>query len=252
MRIHVYTLCWNEEKMLPFFIRHYQRFAEKIIFYDNESTDNSRRIIESSDKCEYRTYNSGNELRDDLYRELKNNVWKESRGKADFVIVVDTDEMIYTSYNIKSYLRMLKFFGITLIRPFGYDMISDGVEWQSDEQITKLVKTGRPFQPMNKPCIFNPDLIEEINFTLGAHSCRPTGRKRVFRADWITKYINVGFYLLHYKLMGIEYLAERHGQLKARRSEYNKAKQLGEHYEYTESQIRDGYEGIKAQSYNVI
>lgn len=40
-RIHVYTICWNEERFLPYFLRHYGAFAEEITVFDNGSDDNS-------------------------------------------------------------------------------------------------------------------------------------------------------------------------------------------------------------------
>ncbi|RZK76899.1 MAG: glycosyltransferase [Pedobacter sp.] len=252
MKIHVYTICWNEEKMLPFFIRHYQQFADKIIFFDNESTDNSRAIIESSDRCVYRSYSSGNEIRDDLYREVKNNAWKESRGEADFVIVVDADEMLYSKYNLRTYFKLLKLFGFTLIKPFGYDMVAEQVDWSTNKQITELVTIGQAFKPMCKPCVFNPNKIEEINYGFGAHSCRASGKIRSFRADWLTKHLDMGLYLLHYKRMGVDYITERHSHLKQRLSAFNKQKKLGFHYETSADDIRKEYEGYRAKSYTVI
>ncbi|MEP6512758.1 MAG: glycosyltransferase family 2 protein [Parafilimonas sp.] len=138
MKIHVYAICWNEAQLLPFFIRHYQQFADKIFFCDNESTDNSKNIISSSDKCYYNRYASDNEMRDDLLRQLKNNVWKQSRGKADYVIVVDIDEFVYSKRGLIRDLKILKFLGFSIIRPVGYDMVSESFEWNSLKQITEL------------------------------------------------------------------------------------------------------------------
>lgn len=41
MKITVYTVCFNEELMLPHFLNHYSRIADRIVLYDNQSTDQS-------------------------------------------------------------------------------------------------------------------------------------------------------------------------------------------------------------------
>ena len=45
MKVKVYSICYNEEYMLPFFLQHYS-FAD-IVVYDNESTDNSLEIMKN-------------------------------------------------------------------------------------------------------------------------------------------------------------------------------------------------------------
>ena len=47
MKITLYTICYNEQEMLPYFLNHYSKMVDKIVVYDNQSTDNSRQILES-------------------------------------------------------------------------------------------------------------------------------------------------------------------------------------------------------------
>ena len=30
MKIWAYAICWNEEKILPYYLRHYEKFCDKI------------------------------------------------------------------------------------------------------------------------------------------------------------------------------------------------------------------------------
>ena len=55
--IYVYVVCYNEEFMLPFFLKHYE-YATKIFIYDNCSNDNTIDIINKSNKCEVIMYSS--------------------------------------------------------------------------------------------------------------------------------------------------------------------------------------------------
>jgi hypothetical protein len=241
MKIHVYTICYNEARLLPFFIRHYQQFAEKIVFYDNESTDNSKKIIESSDKCFYKSYNSGNEIRDDIYRKLKNEMWKESRGVADFVIVVDLDEFVY-SKNMIGNLKRMKNLNVALIRPRAFDMITDMVDWNSELQLTEMVKTGYRNAEMviDKPCMFNPNRTEEINYTTGAHSCGRKGSGFRYGQRGIPQIFGT-FYMLHYKYLTLDNVIKRNTVLRNRLSAKNIQKGHGAHYLKDDSKITNEF-----------
>ena len=106
MKVWAYVICWNEEVMLPYYLRHYEIFCDKIIIYDNMSTDRSQEIIKAHPKCELRLYDSKGEVRDDLYLKIKNHAWKEARGQGiDYVIVGDTDEFLYHPNILKIFER---------------------------------------------------------------------------------------------------------------------------------------------------
>jgi glycosyl transferase family 2 len=251
MKIHVYTICWNEAKLLPFFIRHYQQFADKIFFYDNESTDNSREIIEGADKCFYHPFSSSGEIRDDIFKQIKNNAWKESRGEADFVIVVDLDEFVYSKRLVKS-LKLLRKANVSLIRPEGYDMIAEHFDWNSREQITDLVKHGSRFNKMNKPCIFDPNKVEEINYTSGAHNCNWKGTGFQYGTKGLPQILGSKFYLLHYKALTSDHLVKRIGLLRTRLSKQNIASGHGLHYIKPDSHYINEFESALVKRRKVI
>ena len=45
--LHLYALCWNEEKMLPHFFRHYDALVDRYFIFDNASSDRSREMLEA-------------------------------------------------------------------------------------------------------------------------------------------------------------------------------------------------------------
>jgi hypothetical protein len=45
MRVHVYTICWNESRVIEYFLRHYEQFAERVVVYDENSTDGTKEIL---------------------------------------------------------------------------------------------------------------------------------------------------------------------------------------------------------------
>jgi glycosyltransferase involved in cell wall biosynthesis len=95
MRIHVYSMGWNEGRFLPFYLAHYGMFAERIVYFDNESDDETSQLLDADPRCERRTIATQGEMRDDILVQLKNSAWKESRGLADWVVVCDVDELLY-------------------------------------------------------------------------------------------------------------------------------------------------------------
>lgn len=228
LRIVVYTICHNEEVLMPFFARHYA-WAEQIVVYDDASTDRTREVLQSFPQVEVRAFDSGGILDDSVIKSIKNHCWKECRGKGiDFVIVVDADEFVWAE-NLGETLQRLKGEGATLIRPTGYDMIAAQTPSGSGLLTTK-VRRGVVNPDYSKPCIFSPDALKEIIFTAGCRDCGPRGDVNERRTDEIR--------LLHYRFLGADFYLERAALRRARGSENNQRCEWGFHYERSEIELR--------------
>ena len=226
--IHVYTVCWNEEKFLPFFIKHYGSFCDKIIVYDNESTDSTLDILAKNPNISVITYKTGNKINDNEYQRIKNTAWKQSRGKADFVIVCDTDELLYDKNdNIKNTLKMSR---NTIFRPEGYEMLSEC--FPSYEKPLRQQCKGLPSQYYCKKIIFDPHCIVDINYYPGCHEADPRGYVKTGTSE---------FLLLHYKRIGVEYIVNRYRTFTERLSKQNIENKMGMHYFMTEQEITDEF-----------
>lgn len=227
--VHYYSVCWNEEKILTFVLDYYSKFCDKMVVMDNESDDKSISIINSFSNVELRSYSSNGEFRDDINLEIKNNIWKESRGKADWVIVCDTDELLYHP-DLTKKLDELKDKGISIIKPQGFNMMAESFPQKSLLEITTGIKDSKH---MSKCIIFNPNMIEEINFRTGCHKCFPTGQVKYYRKDDVK--------LLHYKYLDLDFLIERFDILRKRLSKYNLENNFGKHYLAEKESIRKTY-----------
>ena len=95
MKIRVYTTAWNEEQILPHFLRFYARFAERIVVYDNGSDDATPAIVRAHPQAELRSYDTGGTLHDGVKADLLSHCYREVRGQADWVVAVDCDEFLY-------------------------------------------------------------------------------------------------------------------------------------------------------------
>ncbi len=188
MKIDVFAICFNEAFMLPHFIKHYQSAP----FYDNFSTDNSKEIILAAG-CNYKTFDTGGQIRDDIYLSVKNEIWKTS--KASWVAIVDIDELLEINFDITAY---------NIIRTQGYDMIGPPPS-----------RFGLPNNMYSKVCMFKPSALFQIGYNPGCHIANPSFRVPPIISTETAK-------LLHYKYISEEYVYNRHLMYKSRLSVFNK------------------------------
>jgi hypothetical protein len=238
MEIAVHSICWNEEKIIPFYLRNYEPIVKKIVIYDNQSSDSSVNLLKKSSKVDIRTYDSDNQIRDDLYLQIKNNVWKENRD-YDWVIVCDMDELLY-HHNIMDFLETCKKKGITIPHPKSYHLTHSKFP-TTNKHIIEEVRKGIPAaSEFGKAIIFDPKKIDEINYGFGCHVHFATGIvKQVYFQDLL---------LLHAKFLGKEYYVNRVLDYGKRMSEFNKKRGFGDHYLASKEGLEESYDVHTANS----
>ena len=241
MNITIYTITYNEEKMLPFFLDHYSKFASKIVIYDNESTDDTIKIAKEHPlvKSIY-SVKTGDSLDDSMYVKIKNSCWKVDT--SDYVMLVDTDELIYHETDVINYLENTKY---PVYRCNGYNMISKNFP-KDGESITNQIKQGVFDRFYCKPVIFNPNIIKKTNFELGIHNGSfYNGTGSVIPVESELK-------MLHYKNLGFEYREARHKMFAKRMSDFNQRTGAGIHYTWDTETQKDEFDDILARSVKII
>lgn len=212
-------MAWNEAETIAISIRHYQQFCDKVILLDNFSDDDTREIAEKMG-AEVRLFGIKGVLDDREYTKIKNNVWKGS--DADWVIVVDADEILYLDQGFFKYEA-------TIIKPQGWQVISREMPKENWLEITN----GFAYDQYSKLCCFRPKEIQEINYLHGCHVANPKGNVNIFEAGILFHYRNVG---------GPERLVARHALYRERMSDWNKRWNAGGHYLYEDQQRRKEWE----------
>lgn len=241
-RAVVYTVAHNEAVLLPFFVRHYA-WAERIVVYDDASTDGTRAVLAQFPQVEVRPFDSGGVLDEGVLNGIKNHCWKECRGQGvDFVVVVDADEFVWVE-DLPAKLLRWKAEGVNLVRPTGFDMIA-GEPPAGDGLLTASVRRGKRNPDYDKPCIFQPDAFTEIIFTAGCHDCGPRGEIHELRTDEAR--------LLHYRFLGEDFYVERMALRRARRSEANRQNGWGFHYERCAEELRTEFAALWREAQEVI
>jgi glycosyltransferase involved in cell wall biosynthesis len=235
MKIWVYTLTFNESHFVKNFLRAYKD-VEKIIVYDNMSTDNTVSLLKEDPRVEVRINDSGGKIRDDIYLQIKNNCWKEARGLADWVIICDFDEIFTHALPPNEFNLDLSELGpfsenVDIIQPFGYMIYSTDMLMGEDYNPLYQAEPLKGIYDANseKLCCFRPDKIAEINYTPGCHDAAPVGIEG--HSPLIHHYPE--FKLIHFKYINIKTYFDRLMQYSARMSAYNLAHGYGIHYTWS-------------------
>jgi hypothetical protein len=214
VRVWLYCICRNEERILPFFLRHYAPWVERMTFYDDRSTDQTRAILAHCPKAVVADWPGEPGLVDDQFLEFANERWKDARGHADYVVWVDCDEFLYHP-NIVAVLERYLAEGVDVPQIEGFTMVSR-VFPTTTGQIYDEVRTGFPDGIWGKAAIFR----RHMHWTMGRHSLDFTQFNPRSSATAEIK-------LLHYRALGLDYVRWRHARNWERVPERCRAMNLG-------------------------
>jgi glycosyltransferase involved in cell wall biosynthesis len=235
MNIDIFTTCYNEEIILPYFLRHYKEFARNITVYDNMSTDNSIKIMEEAG-VNIIPFNTNGKFEESKLIDIRNTCWKNS--DADWVIVCDSDELIYHP-DLFNVLENIK---ANHIICEGYEMMTETLP-TTEAQIYEEIKHGYFKVDYSKPCLFKPSEIRETNFAPGSHTAKPVGAVSVNDS---------GIKLLHYKYLNREILINKYAHYATRQSVEMKRRGWGNYQEWTADVLNKQFDDWLAISKNVI
>jgi hypothetical protein len=225
--IHVFAICYNEEKIIPFFLDHY-RYADRITVYDNESTDRSRELLSEDPRVNIITYKTSNTLDDREYIRIKQSCWKQT--DCTYAIIIDMDEFIYHP-DIKEFLRETNH---AAYRPLGCNMTTE--VFPLSGSFIDNIKTGVVDTSYSKLCVLSPKRVKSIEYQLGCHRadiCMETSEDEVLDTTEMK--------LLHYKNISFEYRFNKHQEYLKRMSDFNKKAGAGIHYLFSEVKQREEF-----------
>lgn len=213
MKIICFTVVWNEEFLLPYFLKHYS-FCDQIVVFDNGSDDGTKTILNSSPRTRVIPFDTNNQLHSFHIIDIKNTCWKGA--DADYVIICDVDEFIIPDWQLleqhHSEQVAFKLAGVEMFGPR-----AGGIDIED-------ISAGKDCGGMSKVAMFNPK-IDEINYLAGAHVARPSCP------------VIDGMVLRHYCFLSLEYVTNRWHRYNLRRSTSDKRHGLCTHYNVSDAAL---------------
>ena len=196
MKVDVHVLRYADDWLVPYVIRHYLTFAEKVVIHDA----GGGAPIPLQPGVEVIPWDCP-EVNDLRYAELRNNCWKGT--KADWVVVCDLDELLWFPDGAEATLGAYEKMGAAVPKPHGIEMFSETYP-AGDGQIFDQIKMGAPDNKWySKAILFNPRLVSDMRYGLGSHECDPylhDGRSFHVGPRW--PHAKPPVYLLHYHHIG--------------------------------------------------
>lgn len=223
----IYTIVFNEELMLPHFIRHYRKNFPgcRIIVYDNHSTDATVRIAYSAG-CEVIPYDTNNQLDDMKYLEIKNHCWQGQKER--WALIADCDELCQIDRPSLYYEESMNH---TVISFQGYNMVNH----ENSTNVPEIFKAVKD-EMYSKSYLFDTTKIKEINYSPGCHVSKPVGD--------VLKSKNI-YSCYHYKYINADLMVSRYRRNAQRMAAYGRSKGMGSHYWKGESAIRSEFESMQ-------
>jgi hypothetical protein len=203
MKIYVFSIMHNEEVLLPYFLRHYETFADKIFIVDAYSTDKTKKIAKAHPKvtvlkCPYDMGFTEDDI-SKCYEELTDKYSED----ADWVMCVDGDEFVYHE-EVKLALQNAENKGLDVVRTTCYTMVSNKLpttKGQIYEELNKGIRTDA----QDKAVILRGDVV--VEFEPGRHSIKNKEDVTIGKANLL---------LLHYRYLTKDYAKQRSDTLAER------------------------------------
>jgi hypothetical protein len=244
MRVELYTISWNEQRMLPYFLEYYTPWVDRFVIFDDASDDGTAQMLAQHPKVDLRPFPPKGDSFVLTALELYRHAWKESRGRADWVICTNVDEFVYHPDGMRAYLRRCSVEGATLIHPRGYAMVGSRFP-EPGADLVRTLRRGVPMFGSDKRQVFDPNALVEIDFGPGRHGCRPTGR--------VVEPATVEAALLHYKYVDPRgYLLPRQRALGARLLEGDRRAGFGSQYRLADEQVLALYDWLELHATEVV
>lgn len=231
--LEIFTVCWNEEKILQDFITWYRSRVPNclITVYDNMSTDNTVGIA-LDNECKVIPFDTNSEMDELTLMNIRNNCWKDSEAK--WCLVVDADELVDIDTKF-----LLTDISADIYKCEGYEMFG------TEEDTIETLVYGCHSIGYCKPVLFRPDKFKEINLRPGSHNADPIADTS-YGVSWNDTKNKSVVNLYHTKWRSWTNGIERAHLLAKKRSDHSRQNGWNIHYEFDDSIHKDYYEnGIR-------
>lgn len=186
------TVTYNNEDKIPYVMPYYERMGiDKLVVYDNGSTDKTVELLSKYPFVEIRSYHT-DQYSEELVLKYKTDIQNEFRGQYHWCISTYFDEVFYTERDFREVLYEKMCEGRTVFVKTGLNIFSRhfpptdngklihenvgrGALWTSDDGVVGIYGNKAELFDMRK--VF-------VNYNeYGCHNCEITGEVSEFEDD---------------------------------------------------------------------
>jgi len=252
--LHVFTMTYNEARMLPHFLRHYARFGARIALCDNHSTDGTAELA-AARGCDVTRFDSSDRLDERALIAVRDAGWRRAIGLDGWAVVVDADEFLWHD-DLPRFLSRAADVGYDVCVPSGFQMQTEHFP-DYDLPLAEACPLGVPDERYSKPIALNLRTVCDVAFAAGGHRARfkvrdPDGGSAAGgdREPRILRSANLK--LLHYKRLGLPYYLDKVGSCRARVPPEDFAEGLQTHLQISAEQAAAEFDAARPKLKNVI
>ena len=250
-KVCLITLCKNEEDIIPFCIDYWKKIADKVIVYDNYSTDSSVELLSKHDWIEIRKFESEGQ-NEFIQKQIKEDSFVELRNEFDIILLCDMDEVFYFNDFDKTLDDFISGGYDVLMTPIYSlceDFKPDYVEGKLLHELChKFYKqrmnhmTG--FDNYSKLSIFNCKTVDKILMSVGQHYVQAYPNMKIMLS-------NDGFCLHIDKGFGLSYKWKKRQEMFKNLSKANKMNGFCVEYGQDYEALKKEYENNQLNSFNI-
>ena len=245
------TLCKNEIDIIPFCVDYWKRIADKVVVYDNGSTDGSIEELSKHQFIDVRHFVSEgqNEL---IQKTIKENAYLEFKNDYDVVIITDMDEVFYFN-DLEPLLGEMIDGGYNcMITPI-YSLCEDSKPlYEQGKYLHQLchkfykqkMNHMKDFEDVSKISIFNTRVTDKIEMSVGQHYVKTYPTMQIIYED-------TGFNLHIDKGFGVQYKYEVRQKMNKNLSDFNKRYNMCIEYADSYDKLKQEYEDNQKKSFNI-
>lgn len=251
-KIILYTLAYNESDIVEYAVDYWEKLGvDKAIIYNNDSTDDTVEKLSKYDWIEIREFKSDG-MMDDIHAVIKNNCWKEQRGKDVWCVICDFDEWLY-SPDIDSVIDKMEENGCSVLGTKWYAICNDSTPPYEKgkllhQQSNKFYQqdVNRNYPELGKFMLINPNKIDDMGWSVGNHICRPKGDFKLYVADVkeaVAIHLNKG--------LSLQYFLDKRKKMSKRLSALSRSKGYCFEYDYPEEKSIQEYKDNQSKSFDL-
>ena len=239
------VMIYNEQKILPFFLKHYEHLPAIHVLFETDSDDRSYEILTAHPKVRIHKVHVPGGI-DDVEKVKVVNRWIRTLNAADWLYVVDSDEFIFPAKKEDDayFLARQEASGYNVVMSFMYQVYRHKTDADLD-----AAKRPIPQRMHGDPDLFSTK--QEPNRDCNAHYIKPIvikptsgiqfspGNHLILDSAQVT--LSCDDYVgAHWQMADPELALDRRLKRKARMSENNRRHAMGfQHWNVTERYIVD-------------